>query len=257
MLNYETYLKSENSDWVVFLHGAGGSIKTWKYQIEDFKAYFNLLLLDLRDHGKSKNITPGAEDYSFGLITEDINVVLENEKVEKAHFVTLSFGSVLMQDFTDRYPDKVDSIVFSGAIFKGNFAIRTFVHLARFFNLFLSYKTMYTMFSYLLMPRKRNQLARRIYQRQARKLTQKEYMKWVGLYREFFSLLDKFYSGTFKVNSLVIMGEDDFVFLNAARAFAARHSGVGISVLENAGHICNIDQWELFNRKAVRFILDQ
>ncbi|MGB3464447.1 MAG: alpha/beta hydrolase [Cyclobacteriaceae bacterium] len=257
MLNYETHFLSEEADWVVFLHGAGGSIKTWKYQVDYFSEHFNLLLLDLRDHGDSKNISPHAKDYSFGLITTDIYEVIDFLKIEKAHFVTLSFGSVLMQDFTARFPEKVQSIVFSGAIFKGNLAIRTFVHLAKFFNYFLPYSTMYTVFSYLLMPKKRNQLARRVYQRQAGKLSQSEYMKWVGLYDEFFRLLNQFYKSSFTVKSLVIMGEDDFVFLKAARSFAERHAKVAIDVLDDAGHICNIDQWELFNRKAVRFILNQ
>lgn len=255
MLNHQVHINNNTDSWVVFVHGAGGSIKTWKYQVEDFARHFNLLLIDLRDHGDSKNMQPAFRDYKFELISSDIDAVVSSLGIESAHFVTLSFGSVLIQDYASRYPGKVKSVVFSGAIFKGNLAIKGFVHLARFFNLFLSYETMYSVFSYLLMPKKSNQLARRIYQRQAGKLTQNEYMKWVGLYKEFFRLLSDFYRKTFTINSLVIMGSDDFVFLKAARNFTKRQHLVNLEILAAAGHICNIDQWQLFNDTAIRFIM--
>ncbi|MEL7144904.1 MAG: alpha/beta hydrolase [Bacteroidota bacterium] len=255
MLHYESYVRSSKSQWIVFLHGAGGSIQTWKYQVDAFSKHFNVLLIDLRDHGKSKNVIPAHQHYRFQLISSDIYEVLNAQNVRQAHFVTLSFGSVLMQDFATRYPTCVQSVVFSGAIFKGNVFIRLFVHLARFFNLWLPYDKMYSMFSYLLMPRKRNQLARRIYQRQAAKLTPEEYMKWVGLYKEFFRLLDLFYRSNLTFRSLVIMGGDDFVFLKAAKSFSQRQSLTTIVELEGAGHICNIDAWEAFNKHAIDFLL--
>lgn len=255
MLHYESYIRSDEAPWVVFLHGAGGSIQTWKYQIDPFRQHFNILLVDLRDHGQSKDVLPSFEKYRFQLISEDIFRVLHTAGVQKAHFVTLSFGSVLMQDFATRYPDFVQSVVFSGAIFKGNLFIRSFVHLARFFNLWLPYEKMYSIFSYLLMPRKRNQLARRIYQRQAAKLTPPEYMKWVGLYKEFFRLLHLFYRSQLAFNSLVIMGGDDFVFLNAAKSFCKRQPASQLITLPGAGHVCNIDASEDFNKHAIAFLL--
>lgn len=255
MLHHQIHINSDAENWVIFIHGAGGSIKTWKYQIDDFKEHFNILLIDLRDHGDSKSIKPEIENYNFKIISEDIDQVISSLGIESAHFVTLSFGSVLMQDYASRYPGKVRSIVFSGAIFKGNIAIRLFVNLARFFNLFLPYATMYSMFSYLLMPKERNQVARRIYQMQARKLTQQEYMKWVGLYREFFRLLKDFYNKKFGVKSLVIMGEDDFVFIQAAKSFSRKQQNVEMTIIDDAGHVCNIDQWQSFNQIAINFIL--
>ena len=51
-LHTQKYVKSKEASWVVFIHGAGGSISTWKRQIDFFKKEFNVLLLDLRDHGR-------------------------------------------------------------------------------------------------------------------------------------------------------------------------------------------------------------
>jgi len=254
-LNFETYHHPhdpEHKEWVVFIHGAGGSIATWKYQKIFFAKYYNLLLIDLRDHGSSN--VPTLDHYSFALITEDVFKVLQLLKIEKAHFITLSFGSVLLQHFSMVYPQFVQSAIFAGGIFKPNTAIRLFVFLARVMNVFLPYKWMYSLFSYLLMPRNHHQKSRKIYQKQAAKLTPKAYMKWVGLYQEFFQLLDKFYGQALPFSALVIMGEEDYVFLKSAKLFSSKRREVVFKTLSHAGHICNIDQPEAFNEYAQSFL---
>ena len=50
MLKYEI-LDNNKEEWVVFIHGIGGSTKTWEKQIDAFSEKYNLLLLDLPGHG--------------------------------------------------------------------------------------------------------------------------------------------------------------------------------------------------------------
>lgn len=254
LLNYHKINTSADTEWIVFLHGAGGSIATWKYQLEALKPHFNLLFIDLRDHGKSKNITPEASSYDFDLIASDIFNVLEKEQITKAHFVTLSFGSVLIQALYKRKPELIDQMVLIGGIFNANWMIKWFVHLARFLNLFLPYESMYRTFSYLLMPKKRNQLARRVYQMQARKLSQQEYVKWLGLYSEFFTLLRSFQAQEIPNKLLVLMGADDYLFLPSARKFITGRANAQITLVPAAGHICNIDKPKEVNDAILNFL---
>jgi pimeloyl-ACP methyl ester carboxylesterase len=194
------------------------------------------------------------EHYDFDLVTNDIMEVLQEQKIAKAHFVTLSFGSVIMQDLSIKYPGLVQSAIFAGGIFKANILIKLFVQLARFFNLFLPYKWMYSVFSYLLMPFKSHQKSRQIYKKQAQKLSSNEYMKWVGLYHEFFRLLHRFYNQNITFPAMALMGKEDYIFLKSAKAFAHKHKTVQLHELSEAGHICNIDQPTLFNDLALNFI---
>ncbi len=70
VLNHHIYHKSESAEWMVFVHGAGGSTNTWLRQIVFFKQHFNLLLFDLRDHGQSKfTLADSPDTYDFDLIT--------------------------------------------------------------------------------------------------------------------------------------------------------------------------------------------
>ncbi len=254
MLNYETEVLGTDKTWIIFIHGAGGSIKSWGYQRSDLAAHFNLLLIDLRDHGASKNLTPSFPSYQFAQITSDILEVIDHLGIHQAHFVTLSFGSVLLQDLAMRRPELMMNIVMAGGIFKGNLMIRSFVHLARLFNLFLSYSQMYRLFSYLLMPRKRNQKARRIYQIQSQKLTQEEYLKWVGLYGEFFRLLARFFRYTFPTRTMIVMGKDDYIFLKGARDYSKLHGNAELIEIPATGHICNIERPRVFNRLVKDFL---
>lgn len=255
LLNYEVLFLNKNAPWVIFIHGAGGSIRTWNKQTDSFRPFFNLLFFDLRDHGESKNIQPEYKRYSFELASKDLFNLMHHLNIDSAHFVVLSFGSVLIQHFCQRYPSKVHRVIVAGGLFGGNIFIRSFVHLARFFNLFLTYKTMYSLFSYLLMPRKRNQKARKVYQKYASNLSQSEYLKWVGLYDDFFQLLTHFKEQSLSHDMHIIMGSDDYVFLNAAKSFVERQSRSSITIIERSGHICNIESPQAFNRVALKFLL--
>ena len=70
MLYYKEYLLSPEAEWVVFIHGAGGSSAVWFKQLKDFRKHFNLLLIDLRGHGKStvSESEKHYKDYSFELL---------------------------------------------------------------------------------------------------------------------------------------------------------------------------------------------
>lgn len=254
MLNYQTEVLGNNESWVVFIHGAGGSLKSWNYQKAALGQHHNLLMIDLRDHGASKDREPAYDAYQFSYITSDILEVIDHIGIRKAHFISLSFGSVLLQDLAMKRPGLLLHVVMAGGIFKGNLIIRSFVQLARIFNLFLSYSQMYRLFSYLLMPRKRNQKARRIYQIQSQKLTQEEYLKWVGLYGEFFRLLSRFYHFAFPTPTLIVMGKDDYIFLKGARDYARRHQHAKLVEIPATGHICNIERPAFFNQLVIDFL---
>lgn len=253
MLHYEVLNRETTRPWVVFLHGAGGGISSWRWQLPAFTTWFRVVLIDLRDHGRSKNLTPAFSSYTFDIICEDIFRVLERESIARAHFVTLSFGSVLLQALSLRKPGLIEKAVIAGGIFKGTPAIVGFTTFARWLNPFLSYPTMYRFFSYLLMPRPNHARSRRAYRLQAKNLSREEYLKWVALYAEFFALLKKFYESPLPYPALIVMGAEDYVFLQGARKFVEKHARSELQVLSGAGHICNIDRPKEFNALAVDY----
>ena len=74
-------------------------------QTDAFAPHYRLLLLDLRDHGLSKDILPAFPAYDFDIVAEDILKVLDHLGIEKAHFVSLSIGNVILQKIDMRGPN--------------------------------------------------------------------------------------------------------------------------------------------------------
>ncbi|MDG1186289.1 MAG: alpha/beta fold hydrolase, partial [Schleiferiaceae bacterium] len=54
MLSFSLHQNSPELPWVTFVHGAGGSSTIWYKQLKAFSSNFNVLLIDLRGHGRSK-----------------------------------------------------------------------------------------------------------------------------------------------------------------------------------------------------------
>ena len=74
ILFHTIYPHETSKVWVVFIHGAGGSSAIWFRQLRAYQKKYNILLLDLRGHGKSTNLVKTFVDsnYSFNKVSEDI-----------------------------------------------------------------------------------------------------------------------------------------------------------------------------------------
>lgn len=243
--------------WLVFVHGAGGSIRTWKYQIEAFRPHYRLLLIDLRDHGYSKDILPEFPQYDFDIVGEDILAVIDHLSIERAHFVSLSIGSVILQKIDIERPELIDRMVMAGAIFDGSRLMHWFVHSGKLLNHVLPYRAIYWLFSFIVLPRRNHRLSRWIFRRQSRTLTPGEYLKWVELYKPFFQLIKAYVNRTVEKRGLVVMGSQDHIFFGAAEKFARAQKNMRLAVIENCGHVCSIEAPELFNDLVLKFLADQ
>ena len=126
MLHYSVYMKDADRPWITFVHGAGGSSSIWFKQIRFFSKHFNLLLVDLRGHGKSKSFfdTQKLKKYTFKSITKDVIEVLNHEKIEQSHFVGISLGTIIIRQIAEWYPQRVQSMILGGAILKFNLRSR-------------------------------------------------------------------------------------------------------------------------------------
>ena len=121
MLHYSVYTKPSSSAWVVFIHGAGGCSNIWYKQIRDFQKDFNVLLIDLRGHGKSKQ--PFRKKLKKDTFTErsnDVLEVLDHLNIKSGHFVGISLGTIIIREIAERNPTRVETMILGGAIVKLN-----------------------------------------------------------------------------------------------------------------------------------------
>ena len=136
-----------------------------------FSKKYNLLLLDLRGHGKSKSITlnPFKKKYTFNSITNDILEVIDAEKIKKSHFVGISLGTILIRNFAEKNPKRVQSLVMGGAIMKLNLRSKILMFLGNSTKSVLPYMWIYNLLAYIIMPNKNHKESRLLFINEAKK----------------------------------------------------------------------------------------
>ncbi len=257
MLHYKTYeLDDATAPWVVFVHGAGGSSSIWFLQIKEFIRHFNVLLVDLRGHGKSKALAAHKEDrhYDFEVITRDIIEVLDSLNIHKAHFIGISLGTILIRNLSEIAPERVSSLVMGGAIIRLNIRAKVLVTVGNMFKRFVPYMWLYSFFAWIIMPSERHKKTRLLFVNVAKKVAQKEFMRWFRLTYEITPLLKYFEEKDTAIPTLYLMGEEDHMFLPAVRYIITRHTNSWLEVIVNSGHVCNVDQPSEFNARAISFL---
>jgi pimeloyl-ACP methyl ester carboxylesterase len=260
VIHYTIYENKENAPWVTFVHGAGGSSSIWFKQIRDFQKQYNVLLLDLRGHGNSNQQIKIAfkQKYTFSALANDILEVLDHLKIEKSHFVGISLGTILIRQLAEMHPERVQSMILGGAILKMNFRSQILMKLGNTFKYVLPYLVLYKFFAFVIMPNKNHKQSRLLFINEAKKLYQKEFIKWFKLTAEINPILKWFRQEELNIPTLYIMGEEDYMFLPSVRKVVEKHfKSSQLCVVEQCGHVVNIEQPVIFNTNVLFFINSQ
>jgi pimeloyl-ACP methyl ester carboxylesterase len=256
LLSFSIYKNELSQDWITFVHGAGGSSSIWFKQIREFQKHYNVLLLDLRGHGESKNkIKMTSSKYTFKAITEDILEVIDHLKIQSSHFVGISLGTILIRQLAEDHPSRVKSMILGGAILKMNFRSQILMKVGNVFKYVLPYLVLYKLFAFIIMPKQNHKQSRLFFINEAKKLYQKEFIKWFKLTAEINPLLKYFRQIELSIPTLYIMGSEDYMFLPSIKEVVKNHyNSSQLLIIDNCGHVVNIEQAQEFNELSIGFI---
>jgi len=255
MLHFSKHIHPESEEWVTFVHGAGGSSAIWYQQVKVFKLEFNVLLIDLRGHGKSKlPLNEKFKRYSFNNIGDDIIEVLDFLKIETTHFIGISLGTIIIREITERYPERTKSMIMAGAVMKINTKGQILMRLGSLTKSIIPYLVMYRFLAWVIMPRKNHRESRILFINEAKRLYQKEFIRWFKLVTQVNALLKLFRIKDTGKPTLYIMGKEDHMFLPSISKLVASHLSSRLVIVPNCGHVVNVEQPEFFNRSVIEFI---
>lgn len=261
MLYTKTYEKSPDHEWVVFIHGAGGSSSIWFRQIKAYSEEFNVLLVDLRGHGKSKDMSTMKkyykEQYSFRTVSKDVLEALDKNQIHRAHFVGVSLGTIIIRTIAEMNPEIVQSAVMCGAITRMNIRSRILVFLGHTFKKAVPFIWLYKLFAWIIMPKKNHEESRSLFVGEARNLARKEFLKWFKLTYDINPLLKYFKEKEMEAPTLYVMGEEDHMFLPPVRKMIQDFNHSYLEVVRGSGHVVNVDKPDEFNQISLKFLLNQ
>ena len=109
-----------NKEWLVFIHAAFVDHRMFEKQFDYFSGKYNLLAIDILGHGNSIHAKKGDK---IEKMSDWINRIFQKHDIPAAHFVGVSLGSVFIQDFANKYENKVLSLACFGGYDINNFDI--------------------------------------------------------------------------------------------------------------------------------------
>jgi pimeloyl-ACP methyl ester carboxylesterase len=142
-----------------------------------------------------------------------------------------------------------------GAILKMNFRSQILMKLGNIFKYILPYLVLYRFFAFVIMPNKNHKQSRLLFINEAKKLYQKEFIRWFKLTAEINPVLKWFRQQELSIPTFYVMGQEDYMFLPSVRKVVERHINYSkLLVVENCGHVVNVEQPTIFNEEVIQFI---
>lgn len=209
---------------ILFTHGYSANTRMWAPNIEALAKDHTLLLWDIRGHGQSDSPADDAL-YSREHCMADMAALLDAAGVNKAVIGGLSLGGYLSLAFNVFHTERVNGLL----IFDTG-------------------------------PGYRNDAAREDWNRMA--IRTGESQPTDGLKRAARGILTQHDAkvldamSDISVPALILAGANDTPFLKATDYMAAKIPGAEKVIIDNAGHVANADQPEVFNA-AVRSFLER
>ena len=92
---------------IVILHGLFGMLDNWSAFSKELSSSFTVILIDLRDHGKS----PRTHEFSYPLLAEDVYDFLDDHGIRKTHILGHSMGGKVAMQFAHDFSYTVDKLI--------------------------------------------------------------------------------------------------------------------------------------------------
>ena len=240
----------KSAESILFIHAAFADHTSFDEQLEFFAKDYQVITLDLIGHGKSIIAHKGE---SISKTADYICKLLEIEAIHKIHLVGISIGAVLIQDFANKFPDKVASLCCIGGYDINNFdpelqkenrgeqvkmMLKAIISIKWFAksNKFISAVT--------------TEAQEKFYQMNIR------FKKKSFIYlAELSKLVNKFETTNRNFPVMIGCGKfDNPMAIKAANMWHEREPEIKMIVFVNAGHLVNMDTPQAFNESLIRFL---
>lgn len=94
-------------DPIIIMHGLFGMLDNWMSIAKDLSKDYMVVLLDLRNHGKS----PHSEEWNFELMTQDVIDFMEEQWIYEASIIGHSMGGKVAMNIALTEPDLVQKLI--------------------------------------------------------------------------------------------------------------------------------------------------
>ena len=180
MLDYKHFYK-ENAETVVFIHGLGSDSSIFYKQMRSFVRKFNIIAIHLPGHANSPDTKSYGMNFNLDYVIGEILQTLSQLKIFKAHFVSMSLGSVVLQYFLQRHPEYIQSAVFGGAVTRLNPFAKTIFQVLNIMKGILPSVWMYSAIGQYMLPTNARKNTREIFYKGAKRMKRSNLLDWLSV----------------------------------------------------------------------------
>lgn len=107
-LNYKLiHSPNHSKPTIIILHGLLGSLRNWQMVSVDLSNYFDIYLIDQRNHGDS----PHSDEIDHALMLEDLSLFFESHIQKPVYLMGHSLGGKIAMNFACQYPEKLKGLI--------------------------------------------------------------------------------------------------------------------------------------------------
>lgn len=92
---------------LIVLHGLFGSLDNWQTHGKKLAEYFEVYLVDQRNHGKSD----WSDDFNYDVMAEDLHEFISDHALEDVILIGHSMGGKTIMRYAQKYPDNIDKMI--------------------------------------------------------------------------------------------------------------------------------------------------
>lgn len=104
MIHYKIYGDGRP---VLIIHGLFGTLDNWKSFSNLMTESYQVIAVDLRNHGRSF----WSDDFNYELLANDISELLEHLNIDKIDILGHSMGGKVAMQFANQFPESVSKLV--------------------------------------------------------------------------------------------------------------------------------------------------
>jgi pimeloyl-ACP methyl ester carboxylesterase len=237
---YEIYGTGEP---LLLLHGNGGSMESFEFQIPELSKHFQVIAVDSRGQGRT---TDSDKEITYALMASDMNELIDKLKLGSVYVLGWSDGGNIGLELAFAHPEKVKKLITFGA----NFSHENF--LAPFDSTIVMDKNdpLVVGTTDWLQKRTARASARPSPMPEISPVTQKKLADLMEKYPNF--TVDQLKQ--INVPVLVAAGDHDLIALDQTVELFKNLPHAQLMVIPGATHIVLIEQPDLVNSEIVRFL---
>lgn len=92
---------------LVILHGLFGSLDNWLTHAKKLSEYYQVILVDQRNHGHSD----WSDEFNYNILAQDLKELLDHLQLKKVLLLGHSMGGKTVIEFTQNYPEYIEKLI--------------------------------------------------------------------------------------------------------------------------------------------------